>query len=239
MTDLSFIIPCYNEEPHLKNNLEQVVTVLEHSTYSYEVIIIDDASTDKTPLIIDKFITLYNGHGNIVFIKHPENLGRGESVKNGLMAAKGTVAGFVDIDLSTSPWYILPLAAEIENGADIAIGSRMYKLKWKVFHRWILSKGYKVLVRIFLGTDLGDTETGCKFFKRERIIPILSQVKDQRWFWDTEIMARALMANLKIVEVPTVFIRESLYSRVKIIRDSWQHLTNLTRLSWKIRKSLK
>lgn len=220
----------------MEKNLNRLKQVLDSIIYKYEIIIIDDASVNKTVEMINRFVSANPAADNIEFIKHEKNQGRGRTVSDGLMAARGEVAGFVDIDFSTSPWYIPALVAEIKNGADIVIGQRIYKLKLKVLHRWILSKGYKFLVRIFLGADLGDTESGCKFFRREKIMPVLAQVRDDKWFWDTEIIARSKLAGLKIVQLPTVFIRESLYTTVKIFKDSWRHFVNLIKFSREINK---
>jgi glycosyltransferase AglD len=234
--ELSLIVACYNEAPHLEKNLNRLKEVLEAIKYKYEIIIIDDASINNTVAMINSFISAGNQASNIKFIKHEKNKGRGKTVGEGIMISRGDIVGFVDIDFSTSPWYIPALAAEISKGADIVIGQRIYKLKFKVLHRWILSKGYKFLVRLFLGLDLGDTESGCKFFNRERIIPVLSRVKDEGWFWDTEIIARSYLAGLKIKELPTVFIRDSLYTTVKIFKDSWKYFINLIRFSRNLRK---
>jgi glycosyltransferase involved in cell wall biosynthesis len=228
--ELSLIVPCYNEAPHLENSLRKLKQVLDTMVYGYEIIIIDDTSKDNTVEIAENFIKSNNADGNIILIKHQQNCGRGKTVNEGIAAARGEIAGFIDIDFSTSPWYIPALVAEIKNGADVVIGQRIYKLKFKVLHRWILSKGYKFLVRLLLGRDLGDTESGCKFFDRNKIIPVLSRVKDERWFWDTEIIARSYVAGLKISQLPTVFIRESLYTTVKIFGDSWRHFVNLIKL---------
>lgn len=236
--ELSLIAPCYNEAPHLEKNLNRLKKVLDATIYKYEIIVIDDASFNKTAEMIKRFIEVNQDADNIIFIKHDKNQGRGKTVSEGIMAARGEIVGFVDVDFSTSPWYIPALAAEIRQGADIVIGQRIYKLKLKVLHRWILSKGYKFLVKIFLGMELGDTESGCKFFKREKIIPVLTQVKDEKWFWDTEIIARSHFAGLTIVQLPTVFIRESLYTTVKIIKDSWRHFVNLIKFSRQMRKNI-
>ncbi len=233
---LSLIVPCYNEESHLAKNLKKLKQVLDSLVYEYEIIILDDASRDKTVAIAEDFIKLNNSADNIKFIRQVENQGRGKTVSDGIMVASGGIVGFIDVDFSTSPWYIPALVAGIRDGTDVIIGQRVYKLKLKVLHRWILSKGYKFLVEIFLGMDLGDTESGCKFFNRDKIIPILSQVKDQRWFWDTEIIARSRLARLSIRELPTVFIRESLYTTVKIFTDSWKHFVNLIKLRKEIKK---
>lgn len=232
---LSLIVACYNEDSHLTTNLSRLKQVLDTLVYEYEIIIIDDASRNNTVVMIERFLNNNQVAGNLRFIKHEKNQGRGGTVSQGILAAGGQVAGFIDIDFSTSPWYIPALVAEIENGADVVIGQRVYKLKLKVLHRWLLSKGYKFLVKIFLGAELGDTESGCKFFRREKIIPILARVKDEKWFWDTEIIARAYFAGLKIKQLPTVFVRESLYTTVKIFSDSWKHFVNLIRLTKELR----
>lgn len=233
--DLTLIIPCYNEQPNnLEKSIRRIEEVLKKTLYNYEIILIDDYSTDNTLQII-KNISQDNPKYRYYF--HNENIGRGGTVAQGIKLAKGKIVGFIDIDLSTDPWYILPLVTEIEKGFDIVIANRVYKLKWKVLPRWILSKGYKFLVKIFLNLDLGDTESGCKFFNRKKIIPILSQVKDKKWFWDTEIIVRSYMAGLEISEIPTIFIREFLYSRVNVLKDSWRHFVNLIKLSKEIKKN--
>ncbi|MFA6393951.1 MAG: glycosyltransferase [Patescibacteria group bacterium] len=234
--ELSLIVPCYNEDTHLTENLGRLKQVLDAIVFQSEIIIIDDASTNNTVEMITDFISANPGAENIRFIRHEENYGRGKTVNEGILAARGAIAGFVDVDFSTSPWYIPALVAEIRNGAEVVIGQRIYKLKFKVLHRWILSKGYKFLVGLFLGLDLGDTESGCKFFQRDKIVPVLSEVKDERWFWDTEIIARSHFAGLIIRNLPTVFIRESLYTTVKIFDDSWRHLVNLIRLSRELKQ---
>jgi len=232
---LSLVVPCYDEEPHLAKNLKRLKKVLDTMVYQYEIIIIDDASRDKTVEIANDFIKNNNSTNNIKLIRQTENQGRGKTVSEGIVASSGNVVGFIDVDFSTSPWYPA-LVAKVRDGADIIIGQRVYKLKLKVLHRWILSKGYKFLVGLFLRMDLGDTESGCKFFNRDKIIPVLSQVQDTRWFWDTEIIARSHLAGLEIKELPTVFIRESLYTTVKVFKDSWRHFVNLIKFRKEIKK---
>jgi hypothetical protein len=90
-------------------------------------------------------------------------------------------------------------------------------------------------MRLVLDCDLQDTETGCKIFNRRRVLPILDDIKDIHWFWDTEVMARSLVAGLKIVEVPTIFVREGSFTTVHIVRDTWDYLVNL----FKFRRELR
>lgn len=226
--DLSLIIACYNEEPILEHSIKQIFEVLDDTRFHYEVILVDDNSEDNTRAMIDSIISRYPDK-KLIKIFHKKNMGRGATVAEGIMMSRGPIVGSIDIDLSTPARYIPALVVEIEKGADIATALRVYKLHWIAIPRWIISKGYRFLVKLMLRLDLGDTETGCKFFRRERILPVLDEIRDRHWFWDTEIIARAYIKGLRIVHLPTVFIRKGLYTRVKIIRDSFQHLNKLIR----------
>ncbi len=226
--DLSLIIACYNEEPVLEQSIKQIFEVLDDTRFNYEVIFVDDNSEDDTRVIIDRIISTYPDK-NLNKIFHEKNIGRGATVADGIRASRGPIVGSIDIDLSTPARYIPALTVEIEKGADIANALRVYKLCWLAVPRWIISRCYRFLVKLMLRLDLGDTETGCKFFRRERILPVLDEIRDRHWFWDTEIMARSYIKGLRIVNLPTVFIRKGLYSRVKIIRDSFQYLNKLIR----------
>jgi len=230
--EVSVIIPCYNEgHINLQKAINDICLVLDFSKLSYEIIMIDDYSVDDT---VKQIKAIKNN--NCKYYLHKKNIGRGGVVSEGILMSRGLVVGFIDIDLSTSPWYILQLISEIRSGSDVVIANRVYKINLKVLHRWILSKGYKFLVKILLNMDLGDTESGCKFFKREKIVSILPTIKDSRWFWDTEVVVRSSLKKYKISKIQTVFIRDNLHTSVKIFRDCWRHFINLIFLYFEIRK---
>lgn len=236
--DLSLIIACYNEELVLRESIKQIFEILDNARFSYEIIFVDDFSQDNTRKIIEDIISEYPDK-RFKKIFHEKNTGRGSAVTEGIKLSKGQIVGFIDLDLSTPARYIPTLAMEIKKGAGVASALRVYKLNWSAVPRWVLSKGYRFLVRLLLRLDLKDTETGCKFFNRERILPILDEVRDSHWFWDTEIMARSRMKGLKIAEIPSVFMRKGLYSRVKIFRDSFYYLIKLIRFRKELVKSVK
>ena len=100
--DLSLIIPCYNEEEILVNNVRRIKDILDVAMVKYEIIFVDDFSSDRTSIIINSLVSEIINTGQS-FIK---NMGRGKSVSDGIKASKGRVVGFIDIDLSTSPVYI-------------------------------------------------------------------------------------------------------------------------------------
>jgi hypothetical protein len=118
----------------------------------------------------------------------------------------------------------------------VATAHRIYKVQLRLFMRFILSTGYRWLSRWLLGADLQDTETGYKFFKRERILPVLDQVEDEGWFWDTEVMVRSLLRGYRIIEIPCLFIRRyDKKSTVNVVQDTLDYLVKL----WRFRRVVK
>jgi len=233
--DVSLVLACYNEERVLEQSVAQIVEVLDNTRYSYEVIFVDDCSQDRTRELIDKVIARYPDK-RMSKILHEENKGRGGTVADGIRASRGDVAGFIDIDLEVHARYIPSCVNAVRNGADIAAGRRVYKLNLRSLDRYIMSAGYVWLVRRLLGVDLNDTETGYKFFKRERILPVLEEIEDQRWFWDTEVMVRSYYRNYQIVEIPCLFLRRfDKTSTVHPLRDTVDYFRKL----WRFRKVVK
>lgn len=234
--DLSLVIACYNEVPVLEQSVSQILKVLDSTCWSYEVIFVDDCSQDNTREIIQKLVNQYSDHDLRVLL-HEKNYGRGRTVSDGFRMAKGKVAGYIDIDLEVPAHYILCMVMSIHQGADVATALRIYKLHIKLFHRFLLSNGYKRLMHFALGLPLKDTETGYKFFRRDKLLQILDQVQDEGWFWDTEIMTRAYLAGFQIEEPPCLFIkRYDKKSSVHLIKDSLYYLVKLYRFRQVVKK---
>jgi glycosyltransferase involved in cell wall biosynthesis len=231
--DVSVVIPVYNSARFLADSVESIRKVLGGSTLSYELILVDDASKDDSVATIEKIMA---GQTDCTFVPHLHNTGRGRAVMDGMRAARGRCVGFVDADLSTPAHYIPILTSAIlDDGADVATGLRVYAISWRIVHRWILSRGYNVLVRYVLRQSFRDSETGCKFFRREKLRPLLDETESQGWFWDTEIMVRSAMRGYRIVEVPTVFIRRpELGSTVRLVSDTIDYARHL----WRFRRTV-
>ena len=223
--DISLIVPCYNEGPYLEGNLKELYNLLSFLRVDFEMIIIDDKSKNDTLKRVENFV---KDNGKAQLLSHEVNQGRGYTVSEGIRKAKGKVAGFIDIDLEVASQNIIPLILKVLEGYDVATGKRVYKIKWDP--RWILSKGYAYLVKHFCKTPFQDTEAGLKFFNREKIFPLLDEIEDKHWFWDTEILTRSYYHGLKIAEVPVLFIREYPdYTTVKTFRDAFYYFKKLLR----------
>ena len=225
--DVSIVIACFNEELHLRESVADIQTVMDQTRYTYELIFVDDGSTDATRDLLQEIVAQQQ-HTKILF--HELNQGRGGTVADGIRLAEGRYAGFLDIDLEVHARYIPTMIAALQDNCDVATAHRIYKVDTYNLWRHILSHGYRYLSRWTLKHDLVDTETGLKFFNRERILPVLEQVEDKGWFWDTEIMLRALRSDLKIVELPCLFKkRRDKVSTLRLTRDIWDYLVKLYR----------
>lgn len=196
---LSIIIPCYNEENRIKNNLPRIINYLEKNQPDYEVIMVIDLGKDQTLDIIKKI----KGK-KTRFIINKKRMGKGHAVKQGILASKGDYVLFLDIDLST-PMEEFPKLFQYMNDYDIAIGSRALnnsKVLKKRIDRKILGSLGNVLIQIFLFKGIKDTQCGFKIFKKEAAKKIFSLQKNTGFGFDFETLFLAKKFNYKIREVP-------------------------------------
>ena len=178
----SLIIPCYNEGPTFETSVKKVVSELGKLKKSWEIIFVEDASGDETKKTVEKLVVeIKNSHA----IYHKKNEGRGKTVRDGILKAKGEICAFLDIDLEVSEKYIPIFINEIENGFDMVIAKRFYKANYKSVGRYFGSKLYAGIVRAILEIPIDDTEAGFKFFRRAKILPGSAKTHDNHWFWDT------------------------------------------------------
>jgi glycosyltransferase AglD len=224
---VSVVIACYNEEQTLAASFSEIKETLEDFGRPFEIIFVDDVSRDRTREILQGIVEA-NPAIDIRLILHERNRGRGATVTDGFRAARGEIAGYLDVDLEVHCRYIPSLVRAIEKGADVATVRRIYAFQLTSLDRYVMSRGYSFLVRRLLGVSLRDTETGFKFFRRERLLPVLGEIEDTGWFWDTEFMVRAARSGLRIEEVPGAYIRRGdKTSTVRGMHDSIRYFGKL------------
>jgi glycosyltransferase involved in cell wall biosynthesis len=227
--ELSIVLACYNEEQILRENFAEIRDTLEAMQRPFEVVFVDDVSRDRTREIIRDLVAAHPGL-DLKVILHEVNQGRGATVSDGFRAARGAIAGFLDVDLEVHARYIPSLVRAIERGADVATVRRIYAFQLRSLDRYFMSRGYSFLVRRLLGVSLFDTETGYKFFRRQALLPVLDAIEDGRWFWDTEFMVRAARRGLRIEEIPGAYLRRyDKASTVRGLRDSVDYFLRLLR----------
>ena len=224
--EISVVLACYNEAETLRASFAEIREVLEDMRRPYEVVFVDDVSRDGTREIIASIAAAHPGTVRVLL--HETNTGRGQTVTDGFRMARGSISGFLDVDLEVHARYIPSLVKAIDRGADVATVRRIYAFQVRSLDRYAMSRGYSFLVRRLLGVDVRDTETGYKFFRRERLLPVLDEIADPGWFWDTEFIVRAVRRGLKVVEVPGAYIRRfDKTSTVSGVRDSVRYFGKL------------
>ncbi len=223
---VSVVLACYNEEETLETSFREIWRTLEGLNRTSEIIFVDDVSRDRTPEIIRSLVAAHPDRVRAIF--HETNRGRGATVNDGFRAARAPLVGFLDVDLEVHARYIPSLVTALEDGADVATVRRIYAFQVSALDRYFMSRGYSMLVRWLLGVPLQDTETGFKFFRLERLRPVLDAIEDPGWFWDTEFLVRAHRAGLQIREIPGAYVRrDDKTSTVRGLRDSWAYFGKL------------
>jgi len=227
--DLSLVVPCYDEVGHLRQSVAEVVEVLEQTRWTWELVFVDDASRDDTRAVIRELCAT---DPRLRAVFHERNRGRGAAFKTGFQAATGAITGFVDIDLEVHARYVPALVTLVErHGVDVATGLRYYVLRQTGgLHRAMLSWVYRRLCGLLLNAGVRDSETGCKFFKRATASDVVLGAEHDGWFWDTEVMVRAALADLVVHEMPVLFLRRrDKQSTVRVLPDSIDYLRALVR----------
>lgn len=232
-TKYTIIVPVLNEERRVKKGILELekFVLSQLNNLSVEIIVADGGSTDKTIEIVkeleEKFENLH--------LREIGRGGRGAQLKETYL---NTESGFfirIDVDIPTPPSYIRELIFWLENGYDMVIGSRFAKgskVK-RTITRKILSTGYSYLTRLLFKSPVLDYQSGFKGWRAEKIKMILPEIRDKNWFFDTEVILRALEKKFKIKEIP-VESEEKEGSKVDIVRDTFSMFFSL--LSLKIRK---
>ena len=194
---LSLVLACYNEAEHLEASFAEIRETLEQTAWPFEIIFVDDVSRDRTPEILRSIVAAAPRAATCRLILHERNQGpRGhrDATASAPRAARSP---------ATSTWTSRSTAATSprscarsrraptsrRSGGSTRSSSRS-------LDRYFMSRGYSWLVRRLLGLPFRDTETGYKFFRRATVLPLLDEIEDGGWFWDTEFMARAARRGL-------------------------------------------
>jgi dolichol-phosphate mannosyltransferase len=236
--DLSLVLTCCNEERVLAKSVEEVLRVLDFTRMSYEIIFVDDASRDGTPEAIRRIIEA-NPRVPMRALHHGRNTGWGGAVADGIREATGDIVGFLDVDLEVHPRYIPACCLAIRQGAQVAVGVRVFKFVARGLWRRFLTAAHGALVRLVLPVSGPEnTSSGCKCFRRTDILPILDRVEDTGWFWDVEMMVQCRLAGLSVAMVPCVYVRDPAKpSAVRVFRDGFASVRKLLAFRGRLRRA--
>lgn len=202
----SIIVPAYNERLRIGKTLEQILAHLRQESWSAEIVVVDDGSRDETFQIVSGFAT---GNPQVRVIQNPGNQGKGYSVRNGMLNARGEVLLFTDADLSSPIAEATKLFAALDRGADVAIGSRWLdpslQFQRQPLKRRIMSRTFNLYLRLLLGFSYRDTQCGFKAFTRRAAQAIFPRQRITRWGFDAEILYLAHRFHFNVAEVPVAW----------------------------------
>lgn len=220
--NISVVIPMYNEEENVVKTLEEVNNVLENFD-EFEIIVVDDGSTDKTYHLADK---LLSSNPNIRLLKHPVNMGMGRALRTGFEKAKGDVVVTIDADLSYDPSFIPKLIYELDQSTDIVIGSQ-YMAGGKTENipplRLFISKSANKIVGYAMADNIS-TVTGVLRAYRKEVLDSV-ELESNGTKINPEIISKARAVGFNIKEIPvTLKGRELGKSKVRFRSTTISHL---------------
>jgi len=203
---LSLIIPAYNEEKRISNTLDWFVKYLTGQNYTYEIITVNDGSTDNTQNLLINYSTRYSF---IKILRNAKNMGKGYSVKRGIEEAKGEYILFSDADLAVRPEYIYSIIKELKSEVDIVIGSRAAEgaetENPQPKLRGMFGGFFNSIVKRFIIHDFLDTQCGFKGFKANVAKTICKEQTLCGYCFDIEILLIAEKYGYFIKEIPVVW----------------------------------
>lgn len=228
--ELSIVIPAYNEALRIGDTLDRIGDYLKSCGYSSEIIVVDDGSHDDTEKVVRKTA---EKHSAIVLLQNGMNKGKGYSVKRGVLSSRGRFVLMSDADLSTPIEEIGKLFKELEEGYDIAIGSRSVSgskvLKRQTWYRQLMGKIFNKIVQAIAVSGIRDTQCGFKLFKGDAARMVFARLRIERFAFDVEALYLAKKMGFRIREAPVVWVN-SPDSKVSIFRDSLRMMRDLLKI---------
>lgn len=227
--EYSVVIPAYNEAERILPTVGAISLHMSGLNKSWELIVADDGSTDDTITVLED-LQLVNLH----VLRAKENGGKGSAVRRGMFAARGRVLLFADADQSTPIEQFGDLLAQIDNGFDIAIGSRSANgatVANKSTLRKVLSKGLNLLVRVGFGVPFADTQCGFKMFTAEAAELLFRRQLVDEFSFDLEILYLADKFDLRVAEVPVEWI-DAPGSTVDATKVALEFVRDMAQIKW-------
>ncbi len=226
---VDIVIPVLNEAHVLARSVDTLRRYLNtYFPYRWRVVVVDNGSQDGTADIGTRLAEEYN---DVAFL-HLHQRGRGRALRYAWTQSLADIVCYMDVDLSTGLDALIPtVRALVEQNYDVAVGSRLMRgaQTRRCFKRDVISRIYNVMVKAILFTRFSDAQCGFKAMTREVVSRVVPQIKDESWFFDTEMLVLAEKQGYRIKDIPVVW-NEDDDSRVKIIRTAWDDIKGVLRL---------
>jgi glycosyltransferase AglD len=233
-TEITAIIPVFNDRKSLELAIPASIKFLSDITPEFEILIAEDGSTDCSAELVAEY---KKREPRVSLLHSDKRQGRGRALNRAIREARGSIVCYYDVDLATDMHHLQELIGAIRQGYDISTGSRLLPESTIVRSggREIASRSYNFLVRTLLGSRVFDHQCGFKAFNRERILTILPAIRDNHWFWDTEILVRAQKQGYSVREFPVQW-RAGKGTTVRM-KDVFAMGSAIVRLWWQIHVS--
>jgi glycosyltransferase AglD len=232
--EVTVIIPVFNDNRSLEIAIPVSVELLSRITTGFELIIAEDGSTDGSAELVHQY---EQQDPRIRLLHSDERLGRGKALTRAIYQSRGKIVCYYDVDLATDMQHLPELIGAIREGADIATGSRLMQGGdiVRTGGRELASRTYNFLVRLFLGSQCYDHQCGFKAFNKEFLLTVLPSIRDNHWFWDTELLVRSQRIGCRLVEFPVRW-RAGKGTTVKM-KDVFEMGSSILMLWWQIHVS--
>ena len=226
---VDIVIPVLNEEERLPRGIVILHNFLrqEMTNNPWRIVIADNGSTDRTRSVCEMLVQRYPG---VAYLYIPQR-GRGRALRAAWMESTADIVSYMDVDISTSLVHFPRLIRAIERGYDVAIGSRHVKgaRVQRSLRRDFLSRIYNLMIRTMFLVPFKDAQCGYKVLSRRAARSLVPMVKDNHWFFDTELLIIASKWDYRIREVPVEWVEDT-NSRVKVFSTAWEDIKGLLRL---------
>ena len=232
-TLVDVVIPVLNEAHVLARSVATVRQFLGESLpCRWRVVVVDNGSTDGTDRVAHELVAM---HDDVRFLQLPQR-GRGRALRHAWSQSDADVMCYTDVDLSTELAALPRLVHSIvADGFDLATGSRLLPTSrtTRSAKREFISRAYNIFLKSVLWTSFSDAQCGFKAISRSAMADLVPEVKDQSWFFDTELLVLAEKRGYRIADIPVQWIEDD-DSRVKIIRTAWDDIKGVFRIRWKL-----
>jgi glycosyltransferase involved in cell wall biosynthesis len=219
---ISIVVPAYNEAESIYEMVCESVRAMEELGRDYEIIVVDDGSTDDTTPEAARAAREFD---NVILIRLPENAGKGSALRRGFQASSKEHVCFLDADLDIHPYQIHSLVSEMERtGADVVIGSKRHprsKLEYPSIRK-LYSSVYYYLIFFLFRLPLKDTQTGIKLFKREVLARVFPLMVSMEYVIDLELLLITNHMGFSITEAPVKIAFQREYGRI-----TWVHIRGI------------